>query len=80
MKDAMASGKIVITNMEITKSGALKEKTLSKEEEVLANIYEAIYDLNNYTDDEDSYFAAPEYCIDAIEEKIERYFKHCRAV
>lgn len=68
LKDAMLSNKILITNMEIDDAGRLKEKTLSKAEELLEYIYHVVH--GRYDDcDYD-----PEYDFEDIEDSIEYYF------
>ena len=70
IKNAIRAGKIKVLNMEISDSGRLIERELSKAELVLLDTFKAFEDLEN-TDIYDGDYV---YCMEHIQRQIGKYF------
>ena len=70
IKDAIKAGKIKVLNMELSDSGRLIERELSKAELVLLDTLKAFDDLENT----DIYKGDYVYCMEHIQRQIGKYF------
>lgn len=70
IKNAIKAGKIKILNMELSDSGRLTERELSKAELVLLDTLKAFNDLENT----DIYKGDYVYCMEHIQRQIGKYF------
>ena len=77
IKDAIRAKKIKVFNLEVSDSGRLVDKPLSKAEMVLIDIIEAFHDLDEAECDNDCHNRFDGdiyYCTEYIQQRIEKYF------
>lgn len=70
IKNAIKAGSLKVLNMELSDSGRLTERSSTKEEQVLVNIYGALSDLYNTN----RFCGDPVYCTEYIQRQISNYF------
>ena len=74
LKDAIKEEKIVVVNMEITRSGRLQEKVLTEAEEKLLEIYKIINDSFTCKSNCAGDRFDPAYSFEKIGREIRKYF------